>query len=292
MDLYHLDVHSPEGLIRRVVEVLGNADFVGTTKAREDLDRARSMGNADLARERAMALQETFLAEMTALSADGVVLAFDTVEVLEYEEDPFEMELGAEMPGLSTREWLFTALLPALRGHVVLLLAGRPSSLGQRLQDAPGENPFLQLQVVQLQALDLDEVRSYLSTVARAEEERGDADAAERLWSFCQERAEIVHLLTGGRPILLSLVADMLAHGWTLPPAFGRTLEELQERGAESWRPEIEWALVVRIQESPTPVGDTIRALAWLRKGATPELLARVMGLGRAEEGWDLEAVQ
>jgi len=292
VDLYHMDVHTPEGLIRRVVEVLGSSGFEGTRQALKDLDRARSMGNVDLARERAAALQEAFLEELVALAGDGVVLAFDTIEVLEYEHDPFEMELGAEMPGLGTREWLFTSLLPALRGHIVLLLAGRPSELGQRLQGAPGENPFLQLQVQRLQALDLDEVRSYLGTVAQAEEDRGDSDAAERLWGFCQERAEIVHLLTGGRPILLALVADMVAHGWALPPAFGRTLEELQQRGAESWWPEIEWALVVRIQESPSPIGDTIRALAWLRKGATPQLLARVMSLGRAEDGWDLETVQ
>lgn len=156
VDLYHMDVHTPEGLIRRVVEVLGSSGFEGTRQALKDLDRARSMGNVDLARERAAALQEAFLEELVALAGDGVVLAFDTIEVLEYEHDPFEMELGAEMPGLGTREWLFTSLLPALRGHIVLLLAGRPSELGQRLQGAPGENPFLQLQVQRLQALDLE----------------------------------------------------------------------------------------------------------------------------------------
>ena len=292
VDLYHLDVHTPEGLIRRVVEVLGEPGFERTIKTGVELDRARSMGNADVAAERAAALQEEFLEELVILAGEGVVLAFDTVEVLEYEHDPFEMELGAEMPGLSTREWLFASLLPALRGHVLLLLAGRPSELGRRLQDTPKENPFLKLEEVRLQALDLDEVQGYLQTVARAEQERGDPDAAERLQAFSQERADIVHLLTGGRPILLALVADMVAHGWALPPAFGRTVDELQQRGAESWWPEIEWALVVRIQESPTPVGDTIRALAWLRKGATPQLLARVMGLGRTEGGWDLETVQ
>lgn len=292
VDLYHLDVHTPEGLIRRLVQVLDGPGMPRTREAQEELDRARSMGNVDLAAERVAALQQAFLQEFVALAEQGIVLALDTVEVLEYEHDPFEIELGAEMPGLSTREWLFTSLLPALRGHVVLLLAGRPSELGQRLQAVLGQNPFLQFQEVQLQALDLDEVRSYLSTVARTEEARGDPDAAERLWGFCQERAEIVHLLTGGRPILLALVADMLAHGWALPPAFGRTLQELQQRGAESWGPEIEWALVVRIQESPTPIGDTIRALAWLRKGATPQLLARVLGLRRPDDGWDLEVVQ
>jgi tetratricopeptide (TPR) repeat protein len=113
-----------------------------------------------------------------------------------------------------------------------------------------------------------------------------------RTFDYCGERADVVHFLAGGRPILLALVADMVAHGWTLPPSFGRTLAELEEEGADAWRREVESALVIRIQESPTPIGDSIYALAWLRKGATSELLARVMDLRAPDDKWDLDTAQ
>lgn len=292
VDLYHVDTHSPEGLIRRVIHVLGDEGFAQTIQVREEIDRARGVGNVDLAAERVGLLQKTFLAEFEGLAHEGVLLAFDTLEVLEYEQAGLETEQGLEVARLSTREWLFSTFLCSLKSHVVLLIAGRPGDSGALLAETARQNPFLQFRHVQLEALNLDETRDYLQTIARVEEEQGDADAADRLSSFADERAEIVHVLTAGRPILLALVSDLVAHGWLLPPPFGRSVQELQQQGAGAWWPEIEWALVVRIQESPTPVGDVIRALAWLRMGATPDLLARIMGLTTPDGKWDYDAVE
>jgi len=292
IDLYHADVHTPEGLVRRIVQVLGEQGFEETRSIWQDLDRARSMGNASMASEKADALQVSFLEEFEILAEEGIVLAFDTMEVLEYEHDPFQAELGEQVPILSAGEWLFRTFFPSLQGNVVLLLAGRPCSLDERLGALRQRNVHLHLRNVSLGSLLQDESKEYLKTVARAENDRGDEDAAARLLSFCEERGDIVHFLTGGRPILLALVADMVAHGWTLPPSFGRTLAELSQRGMDAWRREIEWALVVRIQESPTPMGDTIRALAWLRKGASAELLSRVLDLRLADDQWDVEGAQ
>lgn len=291
VDLYHADVHTPEGLIRRIIQVVGG-DFRQSQKALSALDRARSIGNVDLANEKTIALQSSFLDEFGALSEDGVVLAFDTLEVLEYERESFQVELSADMPILSAGEWLFQSFFPVLQGNVVILLAGRPGGVKEQLGVLRERNPHLQLRYIPLTALQEHETEEYLKTVARSEEDLGNVDAAARLWEFCEERGDTVHFLTGGRPILLALVADMVAHGWTLPPAFGRTREELDQRGSDAWQREIEWALIVRIQESPTPLGDTIRALAWLRKGATPELLAQVMDLSTPDGEWDAEAAQ
>jgi tetratricopeptide (TPR) repeat protein len=288
IDLYHADVHTSEGLIRSIVEVLGPWSFEDTKEVLEALDVARAAGDADIAADRANALRVTFLEEFMALTEEGVVLAFDTLEMLEYEHDPFQEELGAEMPILSAGEWLFRSFLPALSGNVVLLLAGRPASLAGRLEALHEQHPRLLVEHVHLESLCEDETREYLRAIARAEGKRGDADAAARLWAYGEERGDVVHFLTGGRPILLALVADMVAQGWTLPPSFGRTLQDLQLRDLETLRQEVEQALVVRIQESPTPIGDTLRAMAWLRKGATPELLARVMELKTAEGAWDI----
>jgi len=276
IDLYHVDVHTPEGLMQRIMQVLAPQRFTRTRGLIEALDQARSAGNMDAANEKARALRQEFLAEFASLAQRGIVLAFDTTEVLEYERDPFQMELGEDVAILSAGEWLFKSFIPALEGNVLLLLAGRPNGIARRLDAVRKRNPSLQLRYTHLEALSQDETQEYLKTIARVEGERGNEDAAARLWSFSEQRSDIVHFLTGGRPILLALIADMVAHGWTLPPPFGRNLKELQQREAESWWPEIEQALVIRIQESPTPISDTIRALAWLRKGATAAQLTLV----------------
>lgn len=291
LDLYHTDVHTPEGLMRRVMHVLGDWTFVKTQSLLEALDQARAAGDSDAEHRRAREAEEAFFEEFSRLAEHGVVLALDTLEVLELDTDPFQAELGVslDMPVLSTGQWLLDRFLPALDGSILLLLAGRPSSIERRLRDARERTPRLQLRHATLGALPRDEVREYIRTVARLEAEQGDTEAAARLWEFCETRSEVTHYLTGGRPILLSLVADLVARDWTLPSAFNRSLDELKQRDRKTWWPEIEWALVVRIQESLSPIGDTIRSLAWLRKGATPELLARVMDLKTWDGQWDTE---
>jgi len=292
IDLYHVDVHTPEGLMHRIMEVMGRQLFVQTQGIIEALDQARRAGNMDMANDKAKAMRGAFLQEFDSLAEDGIVLAFDTTEVLEYERDPFQAELGQEVPILSAGEWLFKSFFPKLQGNLLLLLAGRPDGVAGRLGALRKANPNLQVRHIHLQALSLDETREYLKTVAGVEGEWGHADAAARLWAFTEERADVVHVLTGGRPILLALVADMVAYGWALPASFGQPLEELQQQDVEEWWTEIEKALVVRIQESPSPIGETIRALAWLRKGATPQLLAQVMDLTTDEGEWDTETTE
>jgi tetratricopeptide (TPR) repeat protein len=288
IDLYHVDVHTSEGLIRGIIEVLGKWSFAQTQEVLEALDHARAAGDMDVASERAKALRILFLEEFMALTEGGVVLAFDTLETLEYERDPFQEEVGAEMPTFGAGEWLFRSFFPALRGNVVVLLAGRPGGLRERLEALHEQHPRILVPHIPLASLNQEETKAYLKAIAQAEGKRGEGDAAARLWAYCEERGDAVHALTGGRPILLALVADMVAHGWNLPPSFARTSDELQQRNAELLRQEVEQALVVRIQESPTPIGDTLRALAWLRKGATPELLARVMDLKTSRGEWDI----
>ena len=292
VDLYHVDVHTPEGLIRKIVQVLGAAAFRGTQKLLNTLDWARSVGDIDTVSEEPRTLYDAFLTEFGLLARHGVVLAFDTLEVLEYEHDPFQSELGAEAPILSTGEWLFETFLPAVQGNVLLLLAGRPTVLRSRLDRFRGRKPPVRVHYARVEAFEENEVIQYMQMVAQAEGERGDFDAAARLWDFADERGPVVHLLTGGRPILLALVADLVAHGWTLPSSFGRSLEDLSGQSPDIWSQEVEAALVIRIQESPSPIGEAIHALAWLRKGATPALLARVMDLRTADGGWDMGTAQ
>jgi tetratricopeptide (TPR) repeat protein len=287
VDLYHVDVHTAEGLMRRIMEVLGKWFFQETQRVLSALDRARVSGDMDSASQYESVLQTTFFTEFAALTEEGVLLAFDTLEVLEYEHDPFGEELGEEVPVFSVGKWLFQSFFPALQGNVVVLLAGRSADLLPRLHAIQQENGRVMIRHIQLEALNQEETREYLKAVAQAEGRRGDGDAAARLWTYSDERGDVIHFLTEGRPILLALVADMIAQDWALPPAFERTLEELEGPGLEQWRPGVERALVVHIQSNPTPIGNTLCALAWLRKGATPELLAQLLDLKNADGEWD-----
>ena len=289
IDLYEVDVHSSEGLIRRIIDVLGRWSFEQSCEALSALDQARTVGDMETASRQAKALQDAFFEEFSWLTREGVVLALDTLEVLNYEDDPFQDELGEEMPVLSAGEWLVKSFFPALSGNVLLLLAGRPSGLLKRLEALRQDNGGLLLHHVPLEALTEEETREYLKVIAQNEGRRGDGSAAARLWAFGEEHGDVVHALTGGRPILLALVVDLLAHGWELPPAF-HDAEGAAARGEVGWWPDVERELVARLQESPSPIGETLRAMAWLRKGATPELLARVMDLRTSDGDWDVHS--
>jgi tetratricopeptide (TPR) repeat protein len=288
VDLYHVDVHTPEGMIRRIMEVLGKWFFQEAQSLLPALERARLSGDMGASRQREEALHAAFFEELADVTKEGVVLAFDTLEVLDHERDPFQDELGEEAPALSAARWLFESFFPALQGNVLVLLAGRPGGVLPKLELLQKENDRILLRHVELEPFDQDETREYLKAIAQAEGRGGDGEAAARLWNWAEERGDIVHHLSGGKPILLALVAEMVARDWALPPAFERPLEELCRQGMEHWWPDVERALVVRFQESPTPVGTTLRALAWLRKGATPELLAQLLDLRNDDGTWDL----
>ena len=288
VDLSHMDVYTSEGLIRRIVDILGKWSFTETLEVLDAIDQARVTGDMEAASHHALTLRTTFLSEFLPLTDHGLVLAFDTVEVLAHERDPFQEDLEAELPILGAGDWLLRSFLPALRGNVVVLLAGRPSDLLGRLEALKELNAQLLLRHIQLEGLGEDECRQYLKAVAQVQGRWADADAATRLWLLAEERADVIHHLTGGRPIWLALLADLVTQNWPLPDLFDRDLEALHERPAGDWQPLVQAGLIQRLQESATPMADTLRALAWLPRGATPQLLARIMDL-RTERGeWDI----
>jgi hypothetical protein len=287
IDLAHVDAYTPEGMIRRIMEVLGKWFFQEAQSLLPALERAKLAGDSAAIARAERALQTAFFEELAELSKDGVVLAFDTLEVLDQEHDPFLDELGARAPVLSAARWLFDAFLPVLQGNILVVLAGRSRAVVPKLELLRERNDRILTRHVELEPFDLDETREYLKAVAQAEGRRGDGDAAERLWSWAEERGDLLHYLSGGRPLLLALVSELIARDWPLPQAFEKPLEELCRQPVEFWWPEIERALVARIHQTAAPLGPTLRALAWLRKGATPELLAQLLDLTNADGTWD-----
>jgi len=236
VDLSHGEVHAPEGLIRRIMEVLGKWFFQEAQSLLPALERARLSGDMEAARQSEEALHTAFFEELGELTKEGVVLAFDTVEVLDHEHDPFQDELGEDAAGLSAARWLFESFVPALQGNILVLLAGRSREVLSRLESLREENERILTRHVALEPFDPDETREYLKAVAQAEGRLGNGDAAARLWNWAEERGDLLHYLSGGKPILLALVAEIVARDWALPPAFDKSLEELRRHGSAADR--------------------------------------------------------
>jgi hypothetical protein len=290
IDFRHIDVHSVEALIRKVAEVLGEGDFTQTRQALDTLEQTRSGGSPAAIAKQARTVEAVFLAEFATLAERGVVLAFDTLDGLHTEPTALYELADTTTPVPSVGGWLVDTFLPALRGNVVVLLAGRLTPMRGHLERLARQHPQMEYQHVPLTPLAIGETRDYLQGAAGVLTASGHPQAAARLAAFSQAHGDTAHTLTGGKPLLVALVADLVAHGWTQPAAFASELKALQATGAEAGGPEVERFLVAQVEAIPAPLGPALRALAWLPRGATPELLARVMELRTLEGQWDIYA--
>jgi hypothetical protein len=197
-----------------------------------------------------------------------VVLRFDTAEFLEYgQEDQEVLEecevLGEEVPAV---QWL-QEYLPRLE-RVTALVAARPTrALRRQLEEA---YPSHLWRFVPLDTLSLDETREYFRASRFGQEI--DEEMVERMW-----------LLTGGRPILLSLAIDWLARGIRVDEVYEADVEELhrlKEQKGEEWeklRQRFEQALVEKIRLLSSPMDAAIYYAARARKGFTAPMLRKML---------------
>jgi|GEM_PF-1912105 len=297
VDFYHLDVHTPEGLIRRIIGVFSPEWFGKSRKQAEAIDKARERGEAADVLKQTENLLQVFADEFRRLSDPPqgspllprcIVLAMDTLELLEHERDEFQRKvMPVSLPLLDVEKWLFEQFIPNLSGNVVLLLSARPSNVDDRIKkQLTTRRSAAHIQFFQqlLSGFNQEETRLYLSGVADEEERQGNSDSAKLLRRFVQERLEIAHFLTDGKPIRLAILADLVGHNWRYPSAFNLSLQEAQQLNLQDVLPDMEKSLVIRIQESPSPVGETLRELGWFRRGATAKLLSYTMGAGHDED--------
>lgn len=196
------------------------------------------------------------------------VLRFDTAEFLEYGRDAPEVleeceVLGEEVPAV---KWL-QERLPKLK-RTTALIAARPTRfLHQQLKSAYGEEMW---QDISLDALPWEEALEYFRASEYGREI--DEEMVKRIW-----------LLTGGRPILLSLAIDWLARGMRVDEIYDADVEELsrlKEEGGKAWeeyQQRFEEALVSKIRLLATPLDAAVYYAARARKGFTAEMLRRML---------------
>ncbi len=276
VDLYHLDYQLPQGFAKGIIEALGAEESFTTYLHQIEELRERSSKGVVPSQEEWDASWEQFANDLTQLAKDSpLVIAVDTVEVLDYLTDIFQSE--NQLPYISFTNLMekMIALFKKLEGPSLWLMAGRPSEVGKKLE----EEGILSSKI-RLNPLDENATIQYIEALAQGLEE----NEQERLKRIIEHYGQNLYRETGGRPILLAMVADILAQGGALPNTF------YQDHSSETTKDELEKRLLRHLLETEN-IGETIRKMALLHKGVNASLLARLQLSSEEDARQELEQV-
>lgn len=299
IDLYHAFLHSEEGLARTIREVVdpGPGYFEDYQMQGERYQRAKqdlALITDELLRLRA-GLTETFL-EDYSLAAQNyrLVLALDTAEVIVEETDPIQQEMILTPAWAGVQRWLVERFAPQIE-NTVLLIAGRPEA--SLLDEQLSQIPHIHYEKVELGPFQEEDTLRYFAVIIEEARQKGETEVADRLAAVPEETRRVIHLYTGGQPILLALMIDYLAMADQLLPAIQAPLAEARQQAADSDRLEqiqydLEADLVRVFQETGRETDETLRLLAWTRRGMDAELLAAVTRPGQTATQADIEQAE
>jgi hypothetical protein len=285
VDLYHIHLHTREGLMRVLAETLPGAEtqLPNFFKKICELDAARLAINGARAHTALAAATEAFLLDMAALSRSRrLVLAFDTAERWVY--NPM---VGAHQ----AEAWGLLIELAKCMENAVILLAGRPRM---------GALPTLEMLAEEARQAAVD-VEIHLVKPFSQTEAREYVNAALRsrdALALTSEEATALWTLTEGRPISLALFLDNY-----LFSARDRSLRTLLDqahmfnRAKASWqeRQEIltdfENKIINRIMSEPG-MGAILTAIGRAPKGVDSQLLAAMLKIEPREASQRLNELQ
>lgn len=249
------------------------------------------------------AANKTFFEDYRELAKTyRLVWGLDTAEQLNYAGAPWLRELlTAEDLGFSTRDQLLSLLEMGQLPNTTILLAGRPSAgdYFAELKNRATKGNFT-VETINLDVFELKDTRTYLEQLAKDYEAFTgqpdyDPDIAEALNAVAEaeDRVEVLHRYTGGRPVLLALFTDVLAEGKEEPEALQDTPEEAKKRikkqSLETIQFEIEKGFIKLIFAKTGDIRSQIlTALARARRGLDVSRLHYILGSkpGEAFETW------
>ena len=290
VDLYHFETHSLEGMLRALMAVLpeeAKGYFEAYKREQERLERVKpdlrfALREITDLRDKVV---ELFMEGFDQLTQEyRVVLAFDTAEMLLYETDAVQEALGVESEGIGIRPWLIERWLPRL-SNAVVLVAGRPR---EHLQDDLQKHLGDRLCPLLLGPFTLDETRAYFEQVTQIARDAGEEALAQRIAAVPDETRQVIHLYTGGRPIMLALMIDLLAVADRLPQEVKVSLEQAQETAKsqetlERIRYNLESSVVNQFLRIGSLADEVIRVLAFARRGLSADMLARILDIPEDE---------
>ncbi len=295
VDLYHMSAHSEEGLVYEIYQTLASAipgsqrnSFARYLEESQKLqevkyDLAEVLHEVNRQHERVI---NAFISDFNHLreAYRSTVLALDTAETMVYETDRVQQVLGLADEPTGVAAWLLREFLPKVK-NAIILLAGRPET--PRLAEALEKVPNIHLVRYELQPFSEAESLQFIEMMSRAARTSGEEEVARHIESIPEETRRVLHLYSGGQPLLLSLMLDYLAVTDELIPEVNVSLDEARQRtssprGHLDAQDEIKMAIVRHILETRRPADDVIRMLALTPKGMEPELLARLLTLSSA----------
>ena len=277
IDLYDPEKHSNSGLEAAIVKALDPDQemFDAYRKGRKEFDRQRRAGADLLTLEKLrQGLIEKFIAGFNDISRKKrVVVALDTVELIQYESDVVERVCGIEPQGIEVREWLTENLL--CLENAVFVLAGRPKlELARDLREAFGER------LVEIELEPWADEEHTLAYFAALEREM-PASRRDLLGQMSEDWRRVVHRYAGGHPLKVTITIELLLRGLPLPPVFGDPIEEALQATPQELADiveQVEQGLVNGLMEAGDETATALRYMAVARKGMDARLLHHLLG--------------
>jgi len=282
IDLYDTVYHGAISLTRAIVDRLpfGTQRFRNYEQEYRQLIAQETTGALnDLGTQRKETLED-FVADLVTYAADRrVLIAFDTAERLIYIPGN---EHGVRIEIAEAWHWL-TAVFHRC-AHVSLIVAGRSET--EALAELFASREQIDIQVERLDTLTEAESETYFDFAAEAADLAGKHRVAEGLRTLALDYRRQVYRATGGRPILLALLADLsVARGVeavkaTLAAAPAKTGSD----GGVILDSGLEAALIRRLIETPS-LGMVLLQMGRLPRGAEERLLSQLL----SERGYSAE---
>lgn len=286
LDLYHTDLHGTSDIERAIMDGLDpeGRHFANYRRQRRQYELQRERGASPAAMEQKRAsLSAAFVEDCRALALEArkIVLCFDTIELLQYESTIVEEMAGLETMDARVKAWFLDKL--SQLANVLVIFAGRPrrpvadqrpdpqARLVSDMEASFGSD----LTVIELEPFSLEETEEFIAAI------KPDMEG-----EFVPEPLlPVVHRLTGGRPILLHLIVDLL---YTLAPepqsildlfeGYSELLDvpEYDERLLEA-RKRIEKELVKVVFNEAGELGAYLIRIALMPKGVDAEILRQTL---------------
>lgn len=215
-------------------------------------------------------MEKAFVEGFNEISRQArVIITLDTLEVIQYESDEIQEICGLEQTGLEVKDWLLS-VTPRLENAAVVMAGREKRELAADLKRHFGDR----LTVLRLGPFSEAETLEYFAAVAEAEPALGKI-------GIPPDQLCVVHHYTGGHPLRLGIVIDLLGRDLPLPQALFDSLEDARRKSAaelEAIREQVEEALATGIMTADRQIDVALPYMALARKGVNPELLKRLTG--------------
>lgn len=275
VDLYHLENQTPFGFCETITGEL-NVPETYFEKFRRHLEKFQEAQKNELTgstvEELWKSTEREFVSALQHLSKrQQVWLLLDTAEMLNTNHSEKGERSGFTSEHIS--DWLLR-IMPQLAGFpVFFLVAGRApedksKSFYNRVRNLAGWNIE---RPIELHPLDAEACRDYLLAVA-AYLDKHKVDGGNSIRNYIKGFGfESLHQWTGGKPLYLAMVSDILKTGGMLPEGFytsenDRNISDIERE-----------TLTEHFMSLRAPIGITLRAMALLHKGVDADFLSRIM---------------